>query len=45
LKEWQKSIHNPPTYEADDHPGRMECMIVNGSMDGIAKVNGFPQYV
>lgn len=42
LLEWisglQSKVHNPPTYKNDRHVGKMECLITNGSQDGLCKV-------
>jgi kynurenine/2-aminoadipate aminotransferase len=34
----QSKIHNPPTYNNDNHEGKMELLITNGSQDGLCKV-------
>ncbi|KAK3091816.1 hypothetical protein FSP39_022850, partial [Pinctada imbricata] len=34
----QFRIHDPPTYNNINHPGQMECIITNGSQDGLCKV-------
>lgn len=37
IKGLQTNIHNPPTNNPD-HPGQMDCLITNGSQDGLCKV-------
>lgn len=37
MKVLQSKIHNPPTYNDDNHEGKMELLITNGSQDGLCK--------
>lgn len=37
LHDLQYKVHNPPTYEAVDHPGQMDVLVTTGSQDGLCK--------
>lgn len=38
LTELQCKVHNPPTYNAENHPGPMDVIVTSGSQDGLCKV-------
>ncbi|XP_067885388.1 kynurenine/alpha-aminoadipate aminotransferase, mitochondrial [Heterodontus francisci] len=38
MKDFQKTIHNPPTVNNSPEQGRMELCVTNGSQEGLSKV-------
>jgi hypothetical protein len=37
--ELQRQVHNPPTYNNEQHPGKMECIITCGAQHGLSLVS------